>query len=82
MEEISVQVINVLEKIRPYIQRDGGDIEFVSISEDGIVTVKVFGACVGCFALDSTITQGVETILLDEVDGVTGVEVIEFAEEY
>ena len=44
METMETQVKNVIEKIRPYIQRDGGDVEFVSL-EDGIVTVKMLGAC-------------------------------------
>ena len=64
----------LLKKIRPYIQRDGGDVEFVSF-EDGIVTVRMLGACMGCVALDDTISEGIEAILLDEVAGVTGVKV-------
>lgn len=65
---------HVIEKIRPYIQRDGGDVEFVSF-DDGIVTVRMLGACMGCIALDDTISEGIEAILLDEVPGVTGVKV-------
>lgn len=62
-------VIRTLEKIRPYLQRDGGDVEFVSI-EDDIVYVRVHGACVGCSTLDFTLKEGVEAILLDEVEGI------------
>lgn len=68
------EIKHVIEKIRPYIQRDGGDVEFVSF-EDGIVTVRMLGACMGCIALDATISEGIEAILLDEVAGVTGVKV-------
>ena len=68
------EIQHVIEKIRPYIQRDGGDVEFVSF-DDGIVTVRMLGACMGCFALDDTIKDGIEAILLDEVEGVTGVAV-------
>jgi Fe-S cluster biogenesis protein NfuA len=68
------EIKHVIEKIRPYIQRDGGDVEFVSF-EDGIVTVRMLGACMGCVALDDTISEGIEAILLDEVAGVTGVKV-------
>lgn len=68
------EIKHVIEKIRPYIQRDGGDVEFVSF-EDGIVTVRMLGACMGCIALDDTISEGIEAILLDEVPGVTGVKV-------
>lgn len=68
------EIKHVIEKIRPYIQRDGGDVEFVSF-EDGVVTVRMLGACMGCFALDDTIKDGIEAILLDEVSGVTKVAV-------
>lgn len=68
------QIIKVIDKIRPYIQRDGGDVEFVSF-EDGIVTVKMLGACIDCMSLDDTITDGVEAILIDEVEGVKKVVV-------
>ena len=62
-----------LEKIRPFINRDGGDIEFVDFI-DGIVYVKMLGACEGCSLIDSTLTEGVEIILMDEVPGVLGVK--------
>ena len=55
MTEKEQEIINVLEKIRPYIQRDGGDLEFVSFV-DGIVTIKMLGACQDCMALDETIS--------------------------
>ena len=68
------EIINVLEKIRPYIQRDGGDLEFISFV-DGIVTIKMLGACQDCMALDDTISFGIEALLLEEVEGVIGVQV-------
>ena len=74
MTEKEQEIINVLEKIRPYIQRDGGDLEFVSFV-DGIVTVKMLGACQDCMALDDTISFGIEALLLEEVEGVIGVQV-------
>ena len=74
MTEKEQEIINVLEKIRPYIQRDGGDLEFVSFV-DGIVTIKMLGACQDCMALDDTISFGVEALLLEEVEGVIGVQV-------
>ena len=70
------QVIKTIEKIRPYLQYDGGDLEFVEIVDD-YVYVRVFGACVGCIAIDQTISGGVEALLLDEVEGVKGVRLIE-----
>lgn len=70
------EIKNTIEKIRPYIQRDGGDVEFVSF-EDGIVGVRLLGACVGCMSIDDTISGGIEAILLDEVAGVTGVTLVD-----
>lgn len=66
------EVINVIEKIKPYIQRDGGDIEFVSL-EDGVVTVRMLGACVGCLAIEDTLTLGVESMIMEEVEGIRAV---------
>ena len=74
---IEKEVIDVMDKIRPYLQRDGGDVEFVSIDEEGRVYVRVFGACVGCSAIDVTIKMGVETLLIEEVLGVTEVIVVD-----
>ena len=67
------QIIEILHKVRPYLQRDGGDVRFIKF-EDGIVYVEMLGACVGCGALDSTLTDGIEAILLEEVPGIIGVE--------
>lgn len=67
------QVRTILAKIRPYLQRDGGDIEFVKI-EDGIVYVRLLGACVGCPSVNLTLKDGIEAILLEEVPGIIGVE--------
>lgn len=68
-EEKEVLVKKTIEKVRPYIQGDGGDVEFVKL-EDDIVYVRVHGACVGCMALDSTLKDGVEALILDEVEGI------------
>lgn len=62
-----------LRKIRPFINRDGGDIEFVDFI-DGIVYVKMLGACQGCSLIDNTLSEGIEIILMDEVPGVIGVK--------
>jgi len=62
----------VIDKIRPYILRDGGDVEFVSL-DDGIVTVRMLGACAHCLSLDETLFGGIEAMILDEVEGVRGV---------
>jgi Fe-S cluster biogenesis protein NfuA len=78
MENINVKeqetaVKTIINKIRPYLQRDGGDVEFVKINE-GIVYLKLTGACVGCASIDLTLNDGIEAILLEEVPGIIGVE--------
>ena len=72
MSDINKQGDAMIDKIRPYILRDGGDIEVIKI-EEGIVYVRMFGACEGCFALDVTLKQGVERLLLENVPGIIGV---------
>ena len=69
---VEEKIIKILNKIRPYLQYDGGDIEFVKV-EDGYVYVRMLGACAGCLSLDVTLQEGVEALLLDEVPGVLGV---------
>ena len=73
MENIEEQIKTVIHKLRPYLQRDGGDIEFVEF-KDGIVYVKMLGACAGCTMIDETLKDGVEQILLEEVPGVLEVQ--------
>jgi Fe-S cluster biogenesis protein NfuA len=63
----------VIEKIRPAVQADGGDISFHGIDEHGVVTVELSGACVSCPASTMTLKAGVERILKDRVPGVTSV---------
>ena len=75
MENIEQQIISTLDKIRPFLQRDGGDVIFDHF-EDGIVYVRMLGACVGCAMLDETISEGIELILTEEVPGVVKVQVI------
>jgi Fe-S cluster biogenesis protein NfuA len=70
------QVNTLITKVRPYLQRDGGDIEIISI-DDGIVYVKMLGACDGCMAIDITLKQGIETMLLENVPGIIGVVMVE-----
>lgn len=73
MEKTIDEIKKVIEKLRPYLQRDGGDIEFVDF-KDGIVYVRMLGACVGCSLIDSTLKDGVEQILMEEVPEVIEVQ--------
>ena len=78
MENIEEQIKNVIHKLRPYLQRDGGDIEDVDF-KDGIVYVRMLGACAGCTMIDDTLKDGVEQILMEEVPGVLEVQNISSA---
>lgn len=76
MNETKEQVLSLIDKVRPYLQRDGGDIDVINV-EDGIVYVKMTGACDGCVALDVTLKQGIETMLLENVPGVIAVVTVD-----
>lgn len=67
------KVAEVLEAIRPSLQQDGGDIELVEVTDDGIVKVQLQGACQGCPMSQITLSQGVERVLKDRVEGVVSV---------
>ena len=67
------QVQVVLDKLRPFIQQDGGDVQLVDY-KDGVVTVRMLGACAGCMSIDSTLTDGIQAILIDEIPEVKEVK--------
>ncbi len=75
MSDIEIAILEVIEKVRPYLLRDGGDLEFVAFNE-GLVYIKMLGACSDCLSLDDTITMGVEAILMEEIPSVQGVRVV------
>ena len=60
------QVEDVLAKVRPMLQRDGGDVELVDV-EDGVVKVKLTGACGGCPMATLTLKRGIEARLKEEI---------------
>lgn len=64
---IRERVINVLDKVRPYLQSDGGDISLVEITDDNTVKVHLKGACHGCPFSLQTLKAGVEQAILKEV---------------
>lgn len=63
------EVLEVLDKLRPFLQRDGGDVELVDV-EDGIVKLKLMGACGSCPSSTITLKAGIERALIEEVDGI------------
>ncbi|WP_124060308.1 NifU family protein [Gordonibacter sp. Marseille-P4307] len=71
VDKNSVQT--VLDLIRPSLVADGGDAHLVDVSEDGVVTVELVGACKGCPMSALTLANGIERILKERVPGVTKV---------
>jgi len=66
MENVETKIIAVIDKLRPFLISDGGNIEFVKF-EDGICYVKMQGACAGCPMMDVTLKDGIELALTSEV---------------
>ncbi len=69
-------VEKVLLKIRPSLQADGGDVELVEVGDDGIVKVKLLGACHGCPMSQMTLKMGIEKILKAHLPEIKAVESI------
>jgi Fe-S cluster biogenesis protein NfuA len=68
------EVEKSLEKIREFLRMDGGDVELIDVDDDGVVKVKLLGACAGCPFSAMTVQMRVEKILKEQVPGVTKVE--------
>jgi Fe-S cluster biogenesis protein NfuA len=64
------EVLKVLAQIRPALQADGGDVELVEITEDGIVKVRLKGACGSCPMSTMTLKMGIERAMLEQVPAV------------
>ncbi len=77
LDDIRSQVADIIRQLRPAVQGDGGDIELVDVAEDGIVTVRLLGACIGCPSAAITLKMGVEQSLKDNIPEVTKVVCVE-----
>ena len=64
------KILAALQKIRPQLQMDGGDVEFIDVSQDGVVKLRLIGACGHCPMSQMTLKNGIEQILKQEVPGV------------
>jgi Fe-S cluster biogenesis protein NfuA len=71
--DIEAKVSAVIAKVRPMLQADGGDVELVSV-KDGIVSVRLQGACAGCPMSQMTLKNGIERIVKQEVPEIVAVE--------
>jgi len=73
---IKEQVQKTLNDVRPSLQADGGDVELVNVSEDGVVKVRLKGACQGCPMSQMTLSNGIEKYLKKQIPDVTKVEAV------
>jgi Fe-S cluster biogenesis protein NfuA len=67
---------SALENIRPYLQRDGGDVEYVDYTDDKIVKIRLLGHCAGCPHAQATIKGGIERLLKEEYPEIDSVEAV------
>ncbi|MBS1492592.1 MAG: NifU family protein [Bacteroidetes bacterium] len=74
MEINLAQIEEVLKRIRPYLQIDGGDVEVVNIKDESIVELRLLGSCLGCPMSQMTLRAGVERVLMKELPWVKRVE--------
>ncbi|HAC78743.1 MAG: NifU family protein [Phycisphaeraceae bacterium] len=72
-ESLQSRVEAVLDLIRPAVQEDGGDFELLEISEEGVVTIRFLGACIGCPSSEMTLRDGIARNLRSRVPEVTDV---------
>ncbi len=70
------QLEKVLDEVRPMLRKDGGDVELIGVSDDGVVLVKLTGACSGCPSASTTLRLGIEKAILEKVPGIKSVQAI------
>jgi len=70
------KVEDALNKVRPSLQADGGDVQLVDVGEDGVVKVKLTGACGGCPMSQMTLKMGIEKVLKQNVPEISKVEAV------
>ncbi len=70
------RIEHTINKIRPYIQADGGDVQLLDY-QDGVVYVSMLGACAGCMAIDTTMNDGIKALVMDEVPEVKDVQMVQ-----
>jgi Fe-S cluster biogenesis protein NfuA len=75
--ELEKKVKNVIEQIRPYLQADGGDVEFVNMTEDKTVNLRLLGMCGNCPHSRMTLKNGIETAVIRAIPEIKAVESIQ-----
>ena len=71
------RVEQIIDRIRPAVQSDGGDLELVDVTDQGVVKIRLHGACVGCPSSSMTLHMGIERNVREKVPEVTAVEQVE-----
>jgi len=75
MAKITVEAVDkVLDEIRPALQADGGNVQVLGVSEDGVVKLEMVGACAGCPMATMTLKMGIERILFERLPDLVGVQ--------
>lgn len=75
-KELEQKVINAIEQIKPYLEADGGSIQFIELTEDNIVNVELLGACASCPMSTMTLKNGVEAAIKQAIPEIKSVEAI------
>jgi len=73
---VKEKVEAALDNVRPALQRDGGDVELVEVTDDGVVKVRLTGACKGCPMAQMTLQMGIERVLKEAVPEIKAVEAV------
>jgi len=72
MNNVEEKIKEIIEQIRPYLNMDGGDIEYLKY-EDNIVYIKLLGACTDCLMQDNTINEGLLSMFQEEIPEIKGI---------
>ncbi len=75
-KELEAKVKNVIDQIRPYLEADGGNIEFINLTDDNVVNVELQGACATCPMSVMTLKQGVEQAMIKALPQIRSVEAV------
>jgi Fe-S cluster biogenesis protein NfuA len=73
-EELILKVKNVIDQIRPYLQADGGDVEFVNMTDDHVVNIRLLGMCGNCPHSRMTLKNGIEAAVVRAIPEIKSVE--------
>lgn len=70
------EIKKAVEAVRPHLQMDGGDVEFVEVTGEGVVKVRLLGACQGCMMRQMTLSKGIAEFIKKQVPGVIDVQAV------